>query len=552
MTSKFLVLGSLMIGALLMNAQSRTVGLISYDESQALPGYNLLFPHNQSDVYLLNNCGEIVHTWQSDSGNTPGNSVYLREDGSIVKCSRSPVTEGDFIWAGGGGGIVEALDWDGNLLWSFTQNDSLKRLHHDIELMPNGNVLMISWELRGLEECLLAGRDPDKLFQDKLWPDYILEYDPSLDSIVWEWHIWDHLIQDFDSTKVNFGVITENPGKININYETNLGNPDWNHANAIDYNPELDQILLSVPTFDEVWIIDHSTSTEEARSTIGGRSGKGGELLYRWGNPKAFEQGDTLDQRLFFQHDAHWILDEVDQTDQFYNKILLFNNRVGEDFSAVNIINPTLDNDSVNYVMDVGRYLPLETELTLTHPVKQKLYSTGLSSAQYLSNGNFLILAGRIGYAFEITPSNEIVWEYVLPLKAGSPVQQGTELTLSNNNLFRLKRYSADYPAFEGRDLTPKGLLQIEEDNDLCSRIVSIDSPLAEKPFELFPNPFQDVIHIVNKNLEALGLVIYDLQGLRVKELKIQNSVNELDLSDLSAGLYIFQIEGHFHKMIKQ
>ena len=79
------------------------------------------------------------------------------------------------------------------------------------------------------------------------------------------------------------------------------------HTNSVAYNPELDQIMLSIHEFSEVWIIDHGTTTAEAASHSGGRRGKGGDLLYRWGNPRAYRTGSNVDQRLFAQHCAHWI-----------------------------------------------------------------------------------------------------------------------------------------------------------------------------------------------------------------------------------------------------
>ncbi|NNE28388.1 MAG: hypothetical protein HKN16_02050, partial [Saprospiraceae bacterium] len=151
-----------------LSAQDPTVGLISYKPWVSYEGYNLIFPHNQPDVILLDNCGEVVHRWEGDAETRPGNTAYLREDGNLVKASRPASVAGNPIWAGGGGGSIDILDWDGNSIWNFTLNDEFDRLHHDIAVMPNGNILAISWELKTNEESLAAGRDTALLSQEKL------------------------------------------------------------------------------------------------------------------------------------------------------------------------------------------------------------------------------------------------------------------------------------------------------------------------------------------------------------------------------------------------
>jgi len=229
-----------------------TVGLLSYSPMQSYDGYNLIYPHNQSSVFLLNNCGEIVHEWTDDANWRPGNTAYLTEEGLLYKTKRDATVTSDRMWAGGGGAIIEIRDWDNNLIWQYTLNNDSLRLHHDIALTPEGTVLAIAWELKTEAECAAVGRDVSTLDRAEMWPDIILEIDPETDEIVWEWRAWDHLIQDFDETKDNFGVVAEHPELIDVNYGRVDGHPDWMHANSIDYNDELKQILLSVPYFDEV------------------------------------------------------------------------------------------------------------------------------------------------------------------------------------------------------------------------------------------------------------------------------------------------------------
>ncbi|RMF32541.1 MAG: hypothetical protein D6765_00165, partial [Bacteroidetes bacterium] len=425
-----------------------TVGLLSYKPWAAFDGYNLLYPHNQPNVYLLDNCGRIVHVWTDMPQFRPGNTAYLLEDGRLVKAKRPANVANDPIWAGGGGATVEIRDWDNNLLWSFTLNDSTARLHHDFAITDEGTLLLLAWERKSADEAIAAGRDPATLTEGELWPEMILEVDPATDEIVWEWHVWDHLVQDFDPSKPNFGEVAALPQRIDLNFDPTGGDADWMHANAIDYRADIDQILLSVPTFNEVWVIDHSTTPEEAAGHSGGLGGLGGDLLYRWGNPQTYRAGDSTDQKLFFQHDAQWVDDFLDFTHPHYQKIAVFNNRVAPDFSTVNVFTPPWDMYSWSYTLIGGMaWGPTDFDLTLTHPDTFALHSTGLSGVQFLPNGNVLITSGRWGYTFELSPDGEVVWEYKTPLRGGAPVAQGDTLELNQNLTFRVRRYPTDYPA---------------------------------------------------------------------------------------------------------
>jgi len=556
----------LFIFACLLPAQN-TVGILTYDPDKAFDGYNLMYPHNQPNVYLLNNCGEIVHTWADDEDFRPGNVAYLLEDGRLVKTKRHKTVTNDPIWAGGGGATVEIRDWDNNLEWSFTINDSLQRLHHDIEPLPNGNILMIVWELKTEQEVIQAGRDTALMAQDKLWPDKIIEVDPSNSQIVWEWHAWDHLIQSYDSTKSNYGVVADHPELIDLNWETNNGHPDWMHTNSIDYNWEFDQILIGVPTFSAVWVIDHTTTTEQAAGHTGGLSNIGGDLMYRWGNPQAYDLGMPDDQTLFFAHDLQWIDDYIESSHPFYLKMAAFNNRVGEDFSTANIFTPPWDMYSWSYPIGPDFWGPDEFDLTITHPTPTRLHSTGLSSVQYLPNDNVLICSGRWGYTFEITPDNEIVWEYITPLSGGNPVSQGDTLSINENLTFRFKRIPVDYPAFDGKDLSPKGWIELNPDSSFCDLLVNIDEgeydpDLVPNKFELsqnYPNPFNPSTNIsyALPNDEFVNLTVYNILGKTittlVNEQKLAGSYNvSFNASELPSGVYFYKLIAGNYVSIKK
>lgn len=539
----------LLIGCTFSLQSQNTVGLISYKQYKSYDGLNLIYPHNQPNVYLLNNCGEIVHTWEGEPDDRPGNTAYLLEDGRLIKTKRNANVTSDRIWAGGGGATVEIRDWDNNLEWSYTMNDSLRRLHHDIAVIEKNNrltILMLAWEIKNLDEIIEAGRDTTGMAAQELWPDFLIEIDPATDEVVWEWHAWDHLIQDFDPSKNNFGVIGDNPGRFDVNLDRNgLGNADWMHSNSIDWDPANDNVLLSVPYFNEVYIIDHTTTTEQAATNVGGLSKIGGDIMFRWGNPINYDQGDSTHQTLFFQHDAAFIDDFVDGFDPNFGKVSVFNNQAGSNFSTANIFAPSFEMYDWAYLKENNRFLPNDHEITLTHPEDPtRLYSTGLSSVQYLNNGNYLITSGRFGYTFELTPDNEIVWEYITPTRGPNRVEQGDTTLMINNNLtFRVFRYPMNYSAFDGRDLSPKGYLELNPNITYCDELTSVEDLVTKIGLQIYPNPASEMITIKWDNGKYIDVNIFNAMGQNVEShSRINGGRKYFDTSQWNSGIYYLQI----------
>lgn len=355
-------------------------------------------------TYLIDNTGNITHTWSSSY--YPGAAVWWLGNGTILRAIL--VGPGP---AGAGGG-VEKITWDGTVIWDFRYNTDGHLSHHDVKSLPNGNVLMIAWETKTYTDIIKAGRNPNYDPYQDLLVDHIIEVKPtgpSSGDIVWEWHAWDHLIQDYDSSKDNYGVVEDHPELIDFNFGNKKS--DWLHTNAVDYNKKLDQIILSVSSFNEIWIIDHSTTTEEAAGHTGGNSGKGGDILYRWGNPQAYRIGDESDRKLFFQHDAQWI----DAGYPGEGNILIFNNGAGRpstDYSSVDEIIPPVDTAG-NYFLEPGfAYGPKEPEWSYTRDTPESFFASYLSGAQRLLDGDTLICNGETGEIFEVTPEKITVWEY--------------------------------------------------------------------------------------------------------------------------------------------
>lgn len=388
-------------------------------------GFTLLAPLSSTSTYLLDHDGTLLHTWPSSD--TPGNAVYLLENGNLL---RTIHTSGSI---GGSGGGVQEIAGDGTLVWDFRYDSTDHLSHHDVEGLPNGNVLMIAWEHLTAAEAIAQGRNPAYLNGTVFSPDHIIEVEPtgaSSGAIVWEWHAWDHLVQDYDATKPNYGVVSDHPELIDLNFPASAPKDgDWIHANGIDYDAALDQIVLSSRTFSEIWIIDHSTTTAEAAGHTGGNHGRGGDLLYRWGNPQAYDRGTSADQQLFGQHDPTWIADGSPGE----GNILLFNNGsppAGPGYSAVVEIETPVDANG-DYPLGLGAaYGPATPTWSYTAPNPTDFYSSAISGAERQPNGNTLICCGGDGWIFEVDSAGNIVWEYTNSLP--NPMR---------NSVFKVRRY---------------------------------------------------------------------------------------------------------------
>jgi len=445
-------------------------------DTSPFEGYTLVAPLQSNTIYMVDMAGELVHQWETDY---PGGSLYMLENGNLFRGTRESDPVGVFR-GGGEGGILQEIAWDGTVVWEFKYSTKEYRHHHDIAPMPNGNVLLIAWEGKTADEAAAAGINLERLDNEELWPDFVVEIEPQRPDggkVVWEWHAWDHLVQEHDESKANYGIVSAHPELIDINAaaahreRAALATPetverlkalgyvggdidqdnrpniswDWLHTNSIDYNPEKDEILLNIRTFSEFWIIDHSTTTEEAAGHSGGRSEKGGDLLYRWGNPEAYGTATPADRQLFVQHDAHWIPPGRAGA----GNIMVFNNGTGraeDPYSSVDEIAPPIDADG-DYIMHPDMAAgPLTPVWSYKDPEPTKMYSPLVSGSQRLPNGNTLICVGEGGQLREIGAGGAIVWEFKNPYveepAEGEPRRGGP----GPGSVFRALRIPIDHP----------------------------------------------------------------------------------------------------------
>ncbi len=464
-----------------------------FDATTAWSGFTLAAPIQGKAVYLVDMQGEPVHTWPSQY--KTGEMCYLTERGTLLKSQRA-VDHPIFQDSGGHGGRIQEIDWDGTILWDFQWDSESGLNHHDVEELPNGNVLFIAWDRTTREAALAAGRDPELLEGEEFWAGAIYEVKPTRPvggEIVWSWHALDHVIQSHDESLARFGTPADHPERIDINGDRDPDPPDdeeqkkidadiaalgyggvdtdddddadtgdaaasdhepeeeedpetvarkarvkdadWMHTNAVAYNAELDQIAISVRRFDEIWILDHGITREEAK-------GPKGDLLYRWGNPFTYGMGYWEERQLFGQHNIQWI----PEGQLGAGNLLVFNN--GSRPREWSTVDEWWAPRDVN-----GRYPREEGEPwgpnvpAWTYPSEEDedFFGRFISGVQRLPNGNTLICSGPQGHVFEVTKAGEVVWDWKSPFV---PTEEELEPDMKKYRtaIFRAPRYAADSP----------------------------------------------------------------------------------------------------------
>lgn len=518
------------------NAQE-TVGLVFDDVNESKSnGYTLFTSLNDDRIFLINNCGEVVNQWTSQWGGgatQTSRMVYLLENGNLLL---------------GSGFDVEVRDWDNNVIWGINYQDEFGfRIHHDIEPLPNGNILVLVRDSYTNTEMFAEGLDTSYP-EDSLVLERIVEIQPvGTDSanIVWEWKLFDHLVQEFDNTKPNFGVVASNPQLLDMNYDDGHGsNPI--HANAVEYNATLDQIAVSARHLSEVFIIDHSTTTAEAASHSGGTYGKGGDFLWRWGNPEVYNQGTIADRKLGRQHDIKWIADGPHA-----GKMSVFSNDgYGTDLAASSI--HIIDQNDTNgvYSMSSGKFLPQDYFWSYDGTILgEVMFEGSRSGVQIMANGNALINETGKGKFTEVNGSGEVVWVYMIPTASNATFNQFEDPTGTGS--FRAHRYPENYVGFNGVTFNNTGIIEdVNSISENCANLLSVDET-SLNDLSVYPNPTQGILNFsFTQSIDRVQ--VYNITGSVVLS---KENVSSINLENLSDGMYMVKVSvdnnSEFIKVVK-
>ena len=117
-------------------------------------------------------------------------------------------------------------------------------------------------------------------------------------------------------------------------------------------------------------------------------------------------------------------------------------------------------------------------------------------------------------------------------------MEQGDNPVGTGNTVFRAKKYSLTYEAFENKDLTPT--LPIENNPDLtpCSSLKTNDKMI--KGISFYPNPVKNSLTITS-NFLIDKVEIYDAHGRSIF-LKNWNSVKEINFKSFNPGIYFLKV----------
>ena len=456
-------------------------GVLQYNQAKSYGGYTLFSMTGAGNTksYLIDMEGYVVHEWKTDyvialcDFMLPNGHLMRAQKpwadaaaaaavvpGKTVKLQQQAYTIG-----GGHGGLIQDFDWDGNLTWEYEMNTSTMVQHHTFTPHPtNGNVLILGWEYKSYDESVAKGRNPATVDKTRgLWPDFIREVNRA-GQTVWEYHVWDNLVQNFDATKPNYGQPKDNPTKFDINW-INPGmdtvasaTQDWTHWNTANYDiyhyPTKDWIVANSRHFGESYIIDKATK----------------QVIYRVGNPSAYGMGIAPsfqkdgDQLIFGPHHAHIIDPGLPGAGHLLILDNGWNRPAGNRTRTIEIDLSLTTNAPMQTTVFKG---PFGGALVWQYfsATPNSLYSASQCSNQRLPNGNTMITSTQSGHVIEVTNGvknaagnfvdKEVVWEFISPVMTDSAAQ-GVFQTDTAGSIHRANRYGVDFAGLAGRDLTRK------------------------------------------------------------------------------------------------
>lgn len=396
-------------------------GVTIYDPARTWPGYTVLSPLATPAVLVIDMNGHVVKRWDGFNNSAGGPARILPGGGVLAASGARPPHQESLE-------LVER-DFAGNVVWRFDRNERVElrdggtvwsaRQHHDWQRadFPAGYYSPETTPgTAGANTLILTHvnhRVPavsDALLED----DRLIEVAPD-GRIVWEWTAAEHIDE--------LGFAADARAAIRTAADVNAarGSFDWLHINSATY-------VGPNRWFDAG---DERFAPDSRQASLLAIVARDGRIVWQIGPDFSASTELRKIRQIIGQHHAHLIPKGLPGA----GHLLVFDNGGSSGYGFAGPIAPDGVGAFARATSRVLEINPLTLELVWSYAAP-RFFSTNISGAQRLPNGNTLVTEGAGGRVFEVTTDGAIVWEYMNPLFAGPR---------SSNDVYRAYRLPYDW-----------------------------------------------------------------------------------------------------------
>jgi hypothetical protein len=385
-------------------------GTTIYQPDRSWNGYTVLSPLGTQAVLVIDMNGNVVKRWE-DYNNSAGGPARVLPGGVVIAASgaRPPHQESTEL---------VQRDFHGKVIWQFSRNEQITtregstiwsvRQHHDWQrdsfpagyyspettpAVEGGNTLILTH----------ADRKQPKVADGVLEDARLIEVSWTGD-IVWEWVASDHI------DELGFADDARKAIKAASGVNAARGTFDWLHVNSATYvgpNRWFDQ--------GDTRFAPNNVIISSREASLLAIVGRDGSIVWRLGPDFSASKELRAIRQIIGQHHAHLIPKGLPGA----GNLMVFDNGGASGYGFANPIAPDGRGAFVRPTSRVLEINPVTLELVWSY-TNPRFFSTNISGAQRLPNGNTLITAGAGGRMFEVTKEGAIVWEYMYPTFSGA------------------------------------------------------------------------------------------------------------------------------------
>jgi hypothetical protein len=380
-------------------------GTTIYKPDLAWNGYTVLSPLASNAALVIDMNGNIVKRWDGYV-NSAGGPVRVLPGGGVMAAAGARPPHQESL-------ELVQRDFDGNVVWRFDRNEQIEtrdgktvwsaRQHHDWqrEDFPAGYYSPEAMPGEGSRTLILTHTS----HMNPNVADVMLEDDRLIEvswdgKIVWEWRASDHI------DELGFAADARDVIRRAVGFNKARGSLDWLHVNSATYLGPNQWFDGGDARFAPNHVI--ISSRQASLLAIIGRDGK---IVWQLGPD--FRKSEELRKigQIIGQHHAHFIPKGLPGA----GNVLVFDNGGASGYGFDTPIAPDGTGALARATSRVLEINPVTLEMVWSYAAAG-FFSTNISGAQRLPNGNTLITAGAPGRMFEVTSEGDIVWEYMYPV----------------------------------------------------------------------------------------------------------------------------------------